>query len=103
MPTFFKPPSLYLLHNFSFLILSFLFPHKNIFWICCSLSITEFGIIVYKANYTIFEMVKDLKIVIFPSKVSFLICYSLITLALFFRVKKVQIVLEFFIIEKMYA
>ena len=80
MSTFFKTPSLYLLYHVSRLILGFLFTHKNIFWICFSSSITEFGIVVNKANYTIFEMAKDLNIVIFPFKVSFLIRHSLITL-----------------------
>ena len=72
--------SLYLLHKVSCLIL---FPHKNIFWNCFSSSITEFGILVNKAKYTIFEMTKDLKTVIFASKVSFLIPHSLTALTRF--------------------
>ena len=65
------------------MILGFLFHCKNIFWICFSSSITEFRIVVNKAKCTIFEMVKDLKIVIFPFKISFLIHHSLITLTMF--------------------
>ena len=65
------------------MILGFLFHGKNIFWICFSSSITEFRIVVNKAKCTIFEMVKDLKIVIFPFKISFLIHHSLITLTMF--------------------
>ena len=83
MLTFFIPPSLYLLYNVLCLIFDFLFPSKYIFWTCFSSQITKFGIVVNKANYTIFVMAEDLKIGIFPTKVSFLIRYSLITLTMF--------------------
>ena len=56
---------------------------RSIFWICFSSLMTEFGIVVNKPKFNIFEIAENLKIVIFPSKVSFLICYNLITLIMF--------------------
>ena len=86
--TFFIPPSLYLLYNVLCLIFDFLFPHKYIFCTCFSSPITKFGIVVNIANSTIFVMAEDLKVVIFPTKVSFLIRYSLITLTMFLMESK---------------
>ena len=59
-----------------------------------------FAIIV---KYTVFEIANDLKIVILPSKVSFLMCHSFITLQIFDSFSKVQVILNFLVIRNKHS
>ena len=84
MSTLFKSPSVKLLHNASCFIFSLLFSHWKVFCICFSSSRTEFGINVSNAKDTILEIAIAPKL------------YNIISL--FYRVTKIFIVLELFII-----
>ena len=83
MSTLFKSPSVKFLHNVSCFIFSLLFSHWKVFCICFSSSRTEIGINVSNAKDIILEIA---------------IAPKLYNISLFYRVTKIFIVLELFII-----
>ena len=72
MSTLFRPLSLKSVHKVLCFILALFFPHKKVFCIFFSPSMTLFGINVSKPKYTIFEIASD-------SKIIFLSSYSCLT------------------------